>query len=198
MAVDNQTLISYFASNSNQTMCMRIFLFLFISLTFLLSGCTQQTDEDQKSAPSLNGEIPLPSQVKNLTSTDRLYFIDAESTISDTLIKGERHWRANGDFFFKIDGKKFPLFIYTSLMKLEVMEPSMFRITAYDRDQGQSVESLKGKIKISKNYNSPFPEPDTLGENNLYMVNKSIDLSEKEVLEDDKLLNWWGKVNTQH
>ncbi|MEH6308624.1 hypothetical protein RYH73_23430 [Olivibacter sp. CPCC 100613] len=174
-------------------MRIAIFSFLFALLT---NGCTQPKDDRQENTTNTTDNIPLPVAVRNLNTTDKLYMLDKESTLRDTLIEEGRYWKVNGDMFFKIDGKVYPVYIYTSLMKLEVMEPSTFRITAYDRDQGQSVESLSGKIKISKNYSSPFPEPDTLRENNLYMVNKSIDLSEKEDLEDERLLHWWKKVNT--
>lgn len=169
-----------------------------ILFVFLLNGCTPKNNDDQHMATDLSNSIPLPAEVRGLNATDTLFIIDRESTLTDTMIAGKKHWKANGDMFFKIDRAQFPVYIYTSLMKLEVLEPSAFRVTAYDRDQGQSVESLLGKIKISKNYPSPFPEPDTLHEKNLYMVNKSIDLSEKEDLDDDKLSNWWNNVITKH
>lgn len=187
-------MIAYFAYYSTK-LSMRVSLFFLLLLVILTHGCTQSTNDNQEKISSLNGDISLPAQIKKLNGTDILYIIDKESTLKDTLIDNVQCWRANGDMFFKIDREKYPVYIYTSLMKLEVMAPSTFRIAAYDHDQGQSVESLTGKIKISKNYSSPFPEPDTLQENNLYMVNKSIDLSEKEDLEDKRLQHWWKKVN---
>src|SRR5690606_37029944 len=132
----------------------------------------------------ITDSIPLPFKSIPLEN-DRgtVFFIDSASVLNDTLINSHKQLKVSGDVFFKIVEGQFPQYLYTSLMQITILQPSEFRVSAYDADQGQSVESLSGKIKIAKNYDSPFPEPDTLHENNLYMINKSIDLSEKENLD---------------
>lgn len=140
--------------------------------------------------------IPLPARIQLLEQNKgKIFYIDSASTITDTVVDGKKQLKVNGDIFISMEEAHFPQYLYTSLMKITVLKPSAFRINAYDADQGQSVESLFGELKILKNYNSPFPEPDTLHENNLYMINVSIDLSEKESLDDDQLSKWWTKVN---
>lgn len=150
---------------------------------------------DNSQKLSLKDSIPIPSKSEAiLSNSSKVFYIDNKSVLNDTLINGQKHIKLNGDVFFSIEKGNLPLNIFTSLMEIKVLTPASFRVTAYNADQGQSVESLTGVIRINKAYTSPFPEPDTLHENNLYMVNKSIDLSEKENLDDDKLLLWWNKV----
>lgn len=162
----------------------------------LFLACNQAKDTQQITNTIKSDSIPLPAKVENITKGNmKVFYIDPNSIISDSIVKNTRELRINGDIFLKVEGPKFPIYVYTSLMQIAVLKPSAFRITAYDKDQGQSVESLSGEIKISKNYSSPFPDPDTLRINNLYMVNSSIDLSEKEHLDDDKLAKWWEGVN---
>ncbi|QNL49048.1 hypothetical protein H8S90_20205 [Olivibacter sp. SDN3] len=141
----------------------------------------------------MGDSIPPPSnKLVLLDSTVKVFFIDSLSMAEDTIIQQYHHIRFSGDAFFDIDEKKdFPLYIFTSLMEIKVLSPSSFRVAAYDADQGQSVEMIEGDMIISKAYASPFPEPDTLTNNNLYMVNKSIDLSEKEQLDNPQLIVWW-------
>ncbi|GAA4779090.1 hypothetical protein GCM10023231_02200 [Olivibacter ginsenosidimutans] len=174
--------------------------YLIRSVLFIASACfysqchpptTNGNDEQQESTQDT---IPLPVKTEKLGNHGKVFYIDGKSILQDTLVNGDKRLRINGDLFLHITGDHFPLYIYTSLMQLEVISPSAFRISAYDKDQGQSVESLSGEIRIAKNYDSPFPEPDTLRENNLYMINRSIDLSEKENLDDDKLAQWWKRV----
>jgi len=174
------------------------YLTLSISVSFFYT-CTQPDNNEsgqQMDASIGRDSIPLPAKIQDIGDGNiSIFYIDSASEIRDSIVKNNKELRISGDVFLKITGEEFPISIYTSLMKLKVLKPSAFRITAYDKDQGQSVESLHGEIKISKNYASPFPEPDTLRNDNLYMVNCSIDLSEKENLDDDKLAKWWERVN---
>lgn len=171
------------------------------TLLFFFTGCSSSTtnnnieETDISKKLSLNDSIPIPSKIENILSDNsKVFYIDNSSLLTDTQIKDQKKIKLNGDVFFNIEGGNLPLYIFTSLMEIQVLTPSAFRVTAYDEDQGQSIETLKGTIKVSKAYPSPFPDPDTLHENNLYMINKSIDLSEKENLDDNKLSVWWNKL----
>jgi len=176
----------------------RFFQLLVCSFFLCLFYQCRQVKEDgtNQSNKVITDSIPLPFK-SLLLENDRgkVFYIDSASVIGDTLIDSHKQKKVSGDVFFKITGGQFPQYLYTTLMQLTILQPSEFRVSAYDADQGQSVESLTGEIKIAKNYASPFPEPDTLHENNLYMVNRSIDLSEKENLDDDKLAKWWERVD---
>jgi hypothetical protein len=173
---------------------------LLITIVFLFASCSNSTtnskiESDSTKKLSMSDSIPIPSKIKVLSPDSfKVFYIDSSSSLTDTQFNSRKELKVDGDVFFEIARGNFPLYITTSLMKIQVLAPSTFRVTAYDADQGQSVETLKGTVIISKAYSSPFPDPDTLHENNLYMVNKSIDLSEKEDLDDDKLARWWDQL----
>lgn len=173
---------------------------LLITIVFLFASCSNTTtnskiERDSTKKLSMSDSIPIPSKIEVLSPDSfKVFYIDSLSLLTDTQVNGRKELKVDGDVFFDIERGNFPLYITTSLMKIQVLAPSTFRVTAYNADQGQSVETLKGTVIISKAYSSPFPDPDTLHENNLYMVNKSIDLSEKEDLDDDKLARWWDKL----
>lgn len=173
---------------------------MLITVMLLFASCSNSTtnnriETDGAKKLSMNDSIPIPSKIEVLPPDSfKVFYIDNSSLLTDTQINSQKELKLDGDVFFNIERGNFPLYISTSLMKIQVLAPSAFRVTAYNADQGQSVETLKGTIIISKAYSSPFPDPDTLHENNLYMVNKSIDLSEKEDLDDDRLARWWDML----
>jgi len=164
---------------------------------FVWSRCASPSHKAENQQPNVVkvDTIALPAKVQTLNEgLGQVFYIDTASTLTDTMVNGHSHMKVNGDVFFDLKGSSFPVQLYTSLMQITVLKPAAFRVSAYDIDQGQSVESLSGEIRIAKNYTSPFPEPDTLRENNLYMINCSIDLSEKEKLDDNQLATWWNQV----
>jgi len=164
---------------------------------FVWSRCASPSHKAENQQPNVVkvDTIALPVKVQTLNEgLGQVFYIDTASTLTDTMVNGHSHMKVNGDVFFDLKGSSFPVQLYTSLMQITVLKPAAFRVSAYDIDQGQSVESLSGEIRIAKNYTSPFPEPDTLRENNLYMINCSIDLSEKEKLDDNQLATWWNQV----
>lgn len=167
----------------------RCFVFFSIFVLMKLVSCNrhvQSTSSTNEHEPfAVIKEETLPENV------GRFYAFDADYVIRDTLVDRQAHLRVSGDLFFNINQAKFPYYIRTRLVEIKVMTPSAFRIDAFDRDQGESVELLNGDLIISKTYESPFPEPDTLSAQGLYMVNESIDLSEVEKLDNKRLIDWW-------
>ncbi|SEM18243.1 hypothetical protein SAMN05216436_102156 [bacterium A37T11] len=139
-------------------------------------------------------KIPEPVRTDSLLKASRIIFIDKDNDIRDTLLKKERVMRISGDFFFVIKKEDTPLHLRTRLIDVHVDEPSEFRVSAYDADRGESIEVMSGYLRVAKTYTSPWPEPDTLRDSSLYMINDSIDLSEKEKLDNIALKKWWERV----
>jgi|GEM_PF-4724435 len=178
------------------------------AILFFLLAIIQCTPSPKKlggdvvvSDPTLVDTIPAPvkiQQLQGLGNDNQVYFIDGESVLRPLEINGKTGIKVSGDVFFCINQGELPITMQTSLVTIQILEiPARFRIDGYDKDEGQAIEVLEGTLRIAKAYSSPFPEPDTLHANNLYMINKSIDLSEKETMDNDELQKWWEKYKTK-
>ncbi len=137
--------------------------------------------------------IPDPERVEPLLHNSRVLYIDPASRLHDTTVSRQQVLWVNGDVFLDISKEDVPLKLRTRLIDILVAEPSEFRISGYDADRGQSIEVIRGSVRAAKSYESPWPEPDTLRDHNLYMINDSIDLSEKERLDNPSLVRWWDQ-----
>lgn len=187
-------------TNGTAIQISNVFGALFISL-LVFSACQQKNNT--KVSNSLNNAdtmdttgagIPLPERIQILfgDSSNRALFWDGESIVHQK--KGDI-LQVDGLAILYISNATLPLKLHASLMDIEVLElPLLLQIDAFDKHAGQSLEVFSGTLKVGKSYKSPFPEVDTLHANDLYMINKDIDLSEKERLDDFSVRHWWEKV----
>lgn len=96
----------------------------------------------------------------------------------------------DGDAFFKISGaNRDSVYVYTGMLIIAVRQAS-FRIQAHRENAGQTLEMLSGKAKVSKGYPSTFNEPEFPTAGEMIMINKDIDLMEKEKLDTARLKTW--------
>lgn len=159
-------------------------------------ACQRKRNREVTGNTPQSKEIPDPDRQEELlgSGANRTYFWDKESSIKETTLKDRKVVKIDGLAFLFIREAALPVSLQTSLMEMEVLElPLALRVDAFDASAGQSLEVLSGKLKVQKAYSSPFPDIDTLRANDLYMINRDIDLSEKEKLDDDELLRWWHK-----
>ena len=83
-----------------------------------------------------------------------------------------------------------PLIVRSRLLILTVTGETAFRMTAYAKEAGEQVEVLYGHVKANKAYESTYNEPDLLTGGDMTMINKSIDLMEKEKTDVAQLRAW--------
>ena len=96
----------------------------------------------------------------------------------------------DGDVFFRVPIRNQPLTLRSRLLVLTVTTESAVRVTAYSKQPGEQVEVLYGKVAARKNYRSAFQEPDVLTDGQMTMVNRDIDLMEKETTHVAQLRAW--------
>ncbi|WP_188749803.1 hypothetical protein [Parapedobacter defluvii] len=135
--------------------------------------------------------IPDPHRFQFIfgDSVNRAFFWDQESTLRET---GSEALRMDGRSVLYIEKASLPFGLRTALMDIEVLElPLLLQVDAFDNEAGQSLELFSGALKVEKSYESSFPSLDTLRAGDLYMINKDIDLSEKEHLDDFSIQHWW-------
>ena len=138
---------------------------------------------------------PLGVQFVFGDSVNRAFFWDQMSELRET---GPKSLRMNGLSVIYIEKAPLPFELHTALMDIEVLElPILLRVDAFDKEAGQSLELFSGGLKVEKSYESDFPSLDTLHAGDLYMINKDIDLSEKEYLDDFSVQNWWEAYSLQ-
>lgn len=93
----------------------------------------------------------------------------------------------DGEGLLKVPAGGQPLIVRTHLMHLEVRGSSTLAITAWSRETGEQVEVLSGEVVVSKNYASSYRVPDDLHGGEMSMVNRTIDLMEKETVDAPSL-----------
>lgn len=156
---------------------------LFITASVQVS-CSTQEEFNYK------GKIGRP--VKNITLADssRVWLQkDTRITTADTYPQ-KRELTIDGELFMEVPDHKAPLTIHTRLLKLTVNGKAAFRVIAFSKEDGEEVQVINGNILVDKNYESPFNEQDTLNNNQMVMINKTIDLMEKEKFDVADLKAW--------
>lgn len=100
----------------------------------------------------------------------------------------DREIRLDGEAVFTVSnsaGK--PFIIHTRQLKIEVLG-TRFYVDAFTRNEGEEVDVFSGKVKASKSYHSTTDnEPETMGPGEMVMINRTIDLMEKETLKPEEL-----------
>lgn len=166
-----------------------------VSVAFILvAGCQQPTGDRQAGQASQHDvrqeERPVPIRDERLAAGARAFFWDSVSTVTvvaDTLM------RIDGFLMLEIDRPHQSVNLRSSLMRMRILEyPLLARIDAHDVHAGQSIEVFSGALSVRKAYESPWDDIDTLRAGDLYMINKDIDLSEKERLDDTTFGTWWA------
>ncbi len=105
-----------------------------------------------------------------------------------------RKLAVNGDVLLKVPAGADPLMVSTRLFLLTVNGESALRITAYSRETGEQVQVVCGNVLARKNYPSKFDEPDHLAAGQMSMVNRTIDLMEKENFAASEVAPWAKSV----
>lgn len=104
-----------------------------------------------------------------------------------------RELTVDGDVFLRAPAGARPLTVRSRLLRLTVTGETALRMTAYSRQAGEQVEVLRGQVIAHKAYASAYAQPDTLGPGQMVMINRSIDLMEKETCKPDelkRLMSW--------
>jgi transmembrane sensor len=95
----------------------------------------------------------------------------------------------SGDAFFKITAGKKPFVIRTAQLVLKSYGASL-RVDAYP-SPGEEADVLTGKVRAKKSYHSTLDSSEyDLGPGQMVMINRSIDLIEKEKFDSTELKTW--------
>lgn len=101
-----------------------------------------------------------------------------------------RDIHVDGDAFIQLPDGAGSWKVRTRLLVLTVDGGSAFRITAYSKQTGEQVEVVRGHMEARKSYPSPYAVPDQLGPGEMVMINRTIDLMEKEHTNSEDVRRW--------
>jgi transmembrane sensor len=128
--------------------------------------------------------VILPDQTEVTLNSNTTLWLDKDFG------KSNRNVQVSGDALFKIRKKSRPFIIYTPHLIL-TSDSAIARVNAYAQDAGEETLLLSGKMKVVKSYYSKLDhEPYFLKGGDMVMMNKDIDLMEKETF-DARDLNAW-------
>ncbi|GEM_PF-1125600 len=176
-----------------------IVLLITIASIYLLISYRPESQADiekQQEADNIGSterKIPSPSEIIMLQDSTRIYVLDKEGLNISTASENRVEVTMDGDMFFNVAEQPGKFTVRTRLLTLSVTGKAAFRVSAYSKDDGEEVQTLYGLITAEKNYKSDFPAPETLQNNNLLMINRTIDLMEKEENQDMLELAQWKK-----
>ena len=101
-----------------------------------------------------------------------------------------REIRVNGNLFLRASETGEPLVVRSRLMTLTVTGNAALRVTAFATQTGEEAEVLRGRVVARKAYPSSNQEPDTLTRGEMIMINRTIDLAEKETCDPEEVQRW--------
>lgn len=129
-----------------------------------------------------------------LADSSRVLLLEGAKLDPDKKFPVIRQVKADGDMVFDVPAAAAPFEVRTRLLILTATGPCIFRVVAYSHESGEEVQVLKGMVRAQKAYRSDFPEPDTLRDHQLLMINDSIDLMEKEDDDRTEFREWWESI----
>lgn len=102
--------------------------------------------------------------------------------------KDNRDLDLDGEAMFEVSaGAGRPFVVHTGNLRIEVLG-TRFRVDAVRKRPGEEVDLLEGRLRVTKSYHSDTDnEPEVLSAGEMVMINREIDLMEKEKLSPDEL-----------
>ena len=138
---------------------------------------------------------PAPTEVLLADGTQIILTNGTRAFPADGFPKNrEIRLHGDGEVFIKARQQEKPLVVRTGLLVLTVQGDTALRASVSDEQIGEQAEVLYGHVRAAKAYASRFSEPDDLLAGEMSMINKSIDLMEKEKFDTAALARWSKEV----
>ncbi len=132
---------------------------------------------------------PTPRSMR-LADGVEIFFLTGAVAEPAASYPNPREIRLDGDFFLRVPEAPAPLILRSRLLILTVSGKAALRVTAYAKEAGEQAEVLHGHVKAQKSYPSTYAEPDLLSDGQMTLINRDIDLMEKETADAAALRAW--------
>lgn len=138
--------------------------------------------------------LPIPTSAQWLADSTHLFLIGDARVTAAKKYPVQRELTLDGSVFFDVTESPQSLIIKTKLLKLSVSGKAALLVMAPAKEEWAEVQVLSGTVIAKKAYPSQFSEPDTLKVNQMLMINRTIDLMEKEKLDATNLRAWRARL----
>jgi hypothetical protein len=138
--------------------------------------------------------LPQPDSTQWLADSTRLFLIGKTHTTTAKTYPVQRKLQLDGNAFLEVPDASQSLVVQTKLLTLSVFGKAAFLVMAPAKEEWAEVQVLSGTIIAKKAYLSQFDEPDTLRGNQMLMLNRTIDLMEKEKFDATDLKAWRSRL----
>ena len=127
----------------------------------------------------------LPDSTKVLLNgASRLLVPDNYAQVRKVLLDGEAYFDATTP-------ATRPLVVVTNILTLTTQPAASFKVRCFEAQQGATAYLGKGNLQVTKSYHSNTDnQPEILGNGNMILANKEIDLMEKETYQPAELDSW--------
>ena len=126
----------------------------------------------------------------HLSDGTQAFFCSDSKVVPASRYPQSREITVDGDVFLRVPARAQPLTARSRLLVLTITGASALRMIAWSRQAGEQVEVLYGTVRASKNYPSSYQEPDILTGGQMTLINRDIDLMEKETTDLPALKAW--------
>jgi transmembrane sensor len=94
----------------------------------------------------------------------------------------------DGEAFFDMEVTGAPVRLRTKDLNVLVLWAARFRVEGYRGKPGEEVDLLEGRLRVTKNYRSDTDSAtESLGPGEMVMINRDIDLMEKEKMSQEEI-----------
>ena len=132
-----------------------------------------------------------PQEVRLPDGSSVVMMAHTKMRISKAFNQAGRELELDGEALFDIEaGAGKPFIVHTRNLQIEVLG-TRFRVDAHRDNAGEEVDLLEGRLRVIKSYHSDTDsEPEFLNTGEMVMINRDIDLMEKEKMDSTD----WNRV----
>ncbi len=146
------------------------------------------------TVPPATDTLPVARATRLLPDSTHVYLMENAMIVPHKDYPLHREITLDGDAFFNVPAIASPLIIHSKLFTLTVMGNAKFRFIAPSVAEWAEVDVINGTVIVRKAYSSSFNAPDTLHNSQMEMINRTIDLMEKEEFDARALSGWSDRL----
>lgn len=161
-----------------------------VGLTVVLAGCgSSETHIVRQGSLSFGNETDKPAKYELGEGSWVVLSPKAKVTMDINFGKGNRYLGLDGEALVIIPKASGDSFIITTRnLRIAVLDDAKIHIDAYAANAGEQADLLTGKLRVEKTYHSTTDnQPEMLAAGDLVMINRDIDLMEKEKMNEAEL-----------
>lgn len=164
-----------------------------VALAAVAGGCTNGADRQiLQSGKEYRNASPSKQQFLLPDSSLVILAPDAKIEVGKGFERGYKELSLDGEAWFDIKG---PVTLHTRDMVVDILSAGKFRAEAFRGRPGEQFDLLLGSARVKKCYHSDMDSAaELLGPGDMVMINRDIDLMEKEhmtMAELNKLKSGW-------